>query len=369
MKGVMRWAAAMAIFLMGLLALSYIAPNAEVTTSAHSYGPSGTHLLIDLLRSRGYNVVIDNALKPRLPDNVLVLGILTKPSNIWGEAPQTRVRDVVQDWVHEGGKAVLAELGSEFDDYNILAPSPITDVFAKKEYRYFWDSIQDLEADSDGIPVFTAGRQNVIMYEKQGLGRALNFGSVMPMTNRYLARGDNAEVIIGAIERFYPSGTIVVADGLSGQVENPSLLAAIGKWFQFGWWQILLIFVLFIYTQNRRLGLAEAPLPVQKGQRELVDAIGIFWNRGQATEMAMAALVKDADRSIRQALKLSLDTPVGDRDQHLSPTLLRTLAFAERMSQERFPLSEVLPVARTLIKEVSELGESRRSVRRRSKFR
>lgn len=363
--------AAKILFGLVLLTIAFFAigrNDASVDPSAHSYGPSGTRVFIEVLRESGYKVVVTNNVRPTIDSKSLLLTI-----PIVNQTFEPGKDKVISNHLESGGKVVLAPISPSFDQVSLKAKTNPTPILVG-DNKSVDISLSDLGTymnwgpDSRTIPVYSHKNGTVAALGTARKGDFLEFSDALPITNRFVDQASNLPVYLGVIKAFYPAGTIVVYDALSGRSVSNGLLATIGAWLQLGWYQVLILFGVFSFMMGKRFGLPVFDRKLQVGQRELVDAIGTFWRLNQATEMAVASYLKDADRLIRTSLKLPMDAPQEDRDDLLPPELRTQLRQAEALTTTRYPTSVVVPMMRKLDKDIQKFVNDR-SVSRTSSHR
>jgi hypothetical protein len=141
----------------------------------------------------------------------------------------------------------------------------------------------------------------------------------------------------------------------------PSLVATIGPWAEAIWYQAILCFVTFCLVIGRRFGFPDSEKRVQRGSRELLDALGDTLRRGRATTAALEQALTHAALVIRRISKNNWEP---DRE-HLNPTIpesLRTAlaSFRALRMEPKPPLGATLTALAALQRELSSLAANNR---------
>lgn len=372
--------------LLGVLALSVMVillggRESQSMPSADSYNPSGTAAMAELLRREGFEVVVDKYKRPRLQENDTAIVFVIPPQE-WsyvdedaeadqGGAPVETDRERtfahVSKHVESGGTAVVLPVPREFQESSLTAVN--TSVAASRVGREGQVSVTmpaGAKVDSDLFPVPKASyplwrpidnQDPIVSLEKNGDGVAASFRSGLLATNRFLARQDNATVLVDSIRTVSPQGgRIVFVEAAIGNIYEPGLMEILGPWAEAAWFQFLFLAAVILYTLSKPFGLFQEPRRKELGSRELLDAITFTLSRAHMTGFVLSAAKEEAKRAkLKQRLGTVSD---GARDE-----IDETMAYLTAAKELDAPEDKTLD----LMKKVDALVMPRRRVPRRSK--
>ena len=155
-------------------------------------------------------------------------------------------------------------------------------------------------------------------------GERLHVYSGIIATNRFIDKNDNAVEAVRLVRTVAkPGSRLVFLEAAFGNGSEPGVLETLGSWALAGWWQLLLLGGVVIYTLGKPFGYPDEERPMQRGGRELIDAVSNIYRRSRMTQLALHAMYDEADRQVRRKLKLPVDAPVSERNR-LIPTDLAT---------------------------------------------
>jgi hypothetical protein len=383
MKGFMRTGMVLVgllVLAVGIISLGHV--DTKARPSIDSYGPSGTAALASLLRERGFDVRVDRTSRPKMKSDELAVAFVTGAfamSSVPVPAPartpeaeeDLAFADTITQFAKNGGHLLVAEIDSNFQqaasDANAL---PIVRNQEKATVTISKHGLLAYEGWSkDPHETWVEPSQTAFVKSYsigRGVGIALADG--IGMMNRYLDRNDNARFMVSLLEAAAPAKKIVFLEAGFGEAVDPGLMESLGGWAKYGWTQLLLLCLVVAFTLGKRFGMPDVDRVVQRGQRELVDAVGSLYYRSRADKTAIGAVLKNADRDLRRSLKLSFDAAVEKRNEQLPESLLRALQHAELVASVESPEIHVLAAARRVEREVSDfIGSRTVALRRRSK--
>ncbi len=289
----MRWIAAT---LLGLLALAYAlialaAPSAAVRPAPDDQGQGGLSSLTAALRAAGYRVAFDRSSRPRLAkDDVVVTPVLPKDEDMEGfGVPKEVVR-----FVAEGGRAFALGVPKEIQ--------PVGRTLAVRDIRGRRAKVDDTqtsefappEGQLAGASDWTGDERILSQLVQVGKGRIARLDDGALATNRFLARNDNARVVLSTLATVARPGDrlVFVAEGY-GEAENLGPIEAIGPWAVGALWQSLAVLAAYGAARGIRFGLPAPEVRVRRGARELLDALAGHYRRGRRTDAPLAAAARE----------------------------------------------------------------------------
>lgn len=389
----MRSFVRVASVLAGILALAVVLlilgrVDTVAKPSADFYGPSGVSAFADLLRKRGFAVRSDRTVDPKLSADELVVAIeLRKPTvslAMDDPEPQRVSSDVdeletrLNKFIENGGRVFNAQVSQDFQSSASAAVSaPIEPVDEqgnpRRDVQPMTISLQLLDAPhmrawGEEVSTWQRAKTDVVWAHAAGRGVAFVLADAIGMTNRFIDQYENARFMTSMVEALAPAKKVVFLEAVHGDVVKPGLLESIGLWLKYGWTQLMLVALVIGYTIGKRFGLPKNDAFVQRGQRDLVDAVASLYQRSRADETAIGSVLRNADRDIRKSLKLSFDAPVTQRNDQIPDALRLAIEHAERVASiPDSPEGQVLSAARRVEAEVAEFIASRTIIRPKAK--
>lgn len=371
----------LAILLIGAsVALIWSQSDRDTNPSGLSTGPSGTRAFMELLRADGYDVVVDESAKPQLAGATLLIAfpVLDSMTGAEEEVPQNSfLEEQIRPFVQKGGCALIFGLPQDFDEETRSAKNSVrvSNRFDPdpKAYNVSSGRIVYLTAGelaSSGSPTVSSWQgeegESFVSIAKEGNGYLVAVADGLGTTNRFITAFDNATLFLKLVRSLAPAGSkIVVCEAAIHGGIRPSLFEAIGPWAAKARNQVIALFLLGILILGVRFGFPEAPRVLQRGSRELVDAIGDTLRRAKQTKLSLSILSSDIDSQIRRALKLPSGAPIKDRDARIPEALAASLAEVESLAtaQERIKGDDAARAAMKLQREFDGWIATRRGSR------
>lgn len=320
---------------VGLLILSAGAmtlgrTGSETSPGIENYSPSGTRAFAELLRNRGYKLRQDRNPNPRIrKDEVAVAFTSPRETSLFsGEETESKLVKAFQTFVREGGRGIHLEMNPDFSEASREAAKSKTPVklFLDGKTLHVSTSSQFSQLSDLADPYVS------VWYSDEwaahlglfGKGKLLTIDDGIPATNRFISQHDNARIMLTAVESIAKPGDRLVF--LEGEFDPsaPSLVATIGPWAEAIWYQAILCFLTFCLILGRRFGFPDSEKRVQRGSRELLDALGDTLRRGRATSAALDQALTHAALVIRRISKNNWEP----EREHLNPTLPESLRTA-----------------------------------------
>lgn len=368
------------LLVIGMIMLTIGQPERETNPSAENYGPSGLAALADLLRQSGYEVRLDRRERPRIRKDELAIAMDVEKeagAEFLQEPPQ--FEGILASFVSEGGTLLTGTAPKNFNTAS-KSTSPVKASLVDESGRAREDgphaqvsagtwTVANLNPDpmeSEVATVWLGGNQKLVQAYAYDAGLAYALGSSLFLSNRFLDKAENAKFALSLVSALAPEKKVVFVEAAAGNIVEPTLLEELGVWVKYGWVQFVFLAILIGYAAGKRFGLPILDVTRQRGQRDMVEAVGFLYHRSRADATALGAILRNADRDLRKSLKLSFDAPQTQRDDQLPDTLLAALDHAARVASiEVSPESQVLAAARRVEREVEAFIGSRTIIRNR----
>lgn len=376
--GLPRWVWGLAALLGAAWATLLLAEDGRRTTpTIGSPRPSGAMAFARLLRAAGYQVRAEAHRGEALPPEALAVGFAYEEAAGEGSAGELGFgMRRLERHVRRGGRAIVFWVPeADFDRVSALflegaksirnpfrADSPRLEITAPDERSGFRAQVLAISgAVPDGPSVFLwvdEADEPHVEARAVGDGFLLLVRPGLIATNRLIDKRDNAAFLLQLVRDVAPPGReIVFVESLWGEGSSLSLVSAVGPWLDAARWQLVLTFLVVVYSAGRRFGLPELDPPRQRGGRDLVEAFALLMRRSRHPDLALGLLASAADQEIRRSLRLPADADRSERDARLPEGLRRALAAAEQGAEGalgRGPAAEreVLERARLLEREM-----------------
>lgn len=383
-----------AILMTGILAIAVAliilgrTDNTAKPSSDH-FGPSGVSAFADILQKLGYQVRSERSRRPKLANDELAIAVSLRKTAVdsW-ESPTPggpdKDMEILVDrldlFLRGGGRLLAGHMGTSFGPTSATAP---TRTLTRKENPgdpaigpTLTATIGDFTAphfgnwENNAPTMWFADSAPVVSAQVKGRGVVLSVTDAIGMSNRYIDQADNARFFVSLVEAAAPAKKVVFLEAAHGDIAEPGLLESIGRWLQYGWTQAMLVLLVIAYAVGKRFGLPVYDRFVQRGQRDLVDALAFLYRRAKADDTAIHAILRNADRDIRRSLKLSFDAPVEQRNQRIPDSLRIAIEHAQLVASiPESPPGQVLGAAHKVEQEVAAFIQSRTIIRPKAKRR
>lgn len=281
--------------------------------SITNYGPSGLAAWAELLRRDGYKVSLTRSTAPNWNEGQIPFFVATASDSLLDQMNTKRMEDMaklqgtITTHIQGGGKSISASISSNFDDLTKNAAettvrSPRGDekkIVTSEGYVYgpgygLWTQLSE-------------GKASVILNE--GMGHVLELSGATPMTNRFLARADNAEVFLDSVRSIAPKGSeIVFVETFILGPDEESMLESWGPWALAARNQVVFLTLVIIFTLGKKFGSPVYDRSKVRSSRELVDAVSDIFRRSKKDGFALELLYDDTMERLRIALKKPIGT-------------------------------------------------------------
>lgn len=379
------WVLTAALILV-FLVLQIVDSSENAFPSARSYMPSGTNAYATLLKRLGYNVEISRSARPELgPNDIAIVYNVFDESSLFQTQPRKAVEDKLKAYGFK--KALVLYVNRDFDRSSKAAKNG-THISAGevgseiklsigKRYKFarpagdFWsmDENDEVMSDTDDIALFI-DRGYYDPFAVQNLGGGKNFihvGDGLGSTNRFIDKERNAAFYAGILRFLGPENSkIVFIEDAIDNSEDSTVFGILAPWSGPGRLQAVLLVVLTIWMLGKRFGLPESRKYSQRGSKELVDAVADTSLRARATDFALAQIVEDCERQIRNALKIGSDVKRQDLLNLVPPEIGLPLARCIAGLVEKMPDGEAVKLVARLQAATDEfIGRYQRPARKR----
>ena len=362
----------LSVLILAAILLTLGQREREARPSATSYNPSGLHALRQLLIERGIETRVDRYEQPRLAKNELAVAAYVESGpDLFGGKPLKAIEEALHGHLEKGGRVLVLPFDPDFQGRSIEAVKATTEVIqasTKRKLQVNTSPLTFATLTIDGGSA-SAGSATFLNLEFEAFAYASwlkrGFGSNDPFvvttkssdgilartadglfaTNRFIDRSDNAEIALNIIEGLVPEGgRVVFTEATLGEGLEPSLVGTLGPWAVGMWMQLILLFLVIVFTLGVRFGLPEPERRRQQGQREMLDAVADVYRRANSVAVALDTAYEMADRRIRRGMKLPAQVSNADRDRLLPGPLVACL---HKVDQARIPIVRVDSKGRT----------------------
>ncbi|MCC7229922.1 MAG: hypothetical protein IT203_05975 [Fimbriimonadaceae bacterium] len=381
--------ALLSVLILAAILLTLGQREREARPSATSYNPSGLHALRQLLTERGIETRVDRYEQPRLAKNELVIAAYVESGpDLFGRKPLKAIEEALNGHLKKGGRVLVLPFDPDFQARSVEAVKATTGVIQPSTKRELQVNTSPLTFSTLTIDSgrASAGSATFLNLEFEAFAFASwmkdSFGSKDPFvittksrdgilartadglfaTNRFIDRNNNAEVALSIIEGLVPKGgRVVFTEATLGEGLEPSLVGTLGPWAVGMWMQLILLFLVIVFTLGVRFGLPEQERRRQQGQRELLEAVSDVYRRANSVAVALDTAYEMADRRIRRGMKLPAQVSLEDRDRLLPEPLVTCL---RQVDQARIPIVRVDSKGRAHISYSVNQAEAQRMIQK-----
>lgn len=334
-RGLGKWAVTtgawvLAGFLLITIALIFSArEERRGFPSVTNVRASGYAAFAELLKRDGYQISLDRTLNPQFGRSDLVVSSAFT-NDLWQQAedpfdeggaaperPQELPYQVALDRHAKNGGTVVEIYNSVGFDASSSQVSTFRTVQSsfdlKRKYElslpYGNAYAQPIAATPGSYPAWFAGDSAYVAYKKEGDGLRVYVADGLPVTNRYLDQDQNAAFFLDLVRSLAPHGSriVFIEDGI-GNAEEPTVARALGPWAVVARSQVILLFLVLIYSFGRRFGQPETERRKVRASRELFDAVSDVFRRTNNTGLALDNLLIECDQRMRRILRVPSKT-------------------------------------------------------------
>jgi len=346
------------LVLFGILSLAGGRREFESYPSSDHYGPSGLRALSELLTRNGYRIRIDHRTQPKFAADETVIAVLRVPNPFSGgpdESSQNeKLSNALEDHVVQGGNALIGYVPGKFKDVTQNATKvSVTDPFrSATKVMYVANSVENaIPSAKPSLPLWEGTwTATAYIYPK---GRLVGLTNALPLTNRFLDREQNADVVLSTIQTLAkPGSTIVFAEGGFEPIE-PGFLGTIGPWAVSGWYQMLFLFAVIAYCGGKRLGLPDFRRIPQRSSRDLLDATTDTLQRSKSTRIAVRTALSNADVWLA-------NWQIQNRTRETPSSLVDAMARGRAaLMEKKLPAAVAVSIVKDLDREIQDMHRSK----------
>jgi hypothetical protein len=375
----MRWGAwvlGFAVLLTVAVAIGYLAelwrPPSDVDSlSTYSTDPGGTAAYYRLLRDLGYDVSRSGRRFGRTTNRDALLIVLfpsATPQDLTeGPRPDASpelLRELVA-LAGDGRRMLL--FGLEHLRPDALAVLGLSLVVGRHDdplqpvVRELGDlppidptSVARLRAeDAAWIPLLASGDNGYVVARPYASGRIVACVSSSPFTNAHIAEAGHGEWALRLVE-VAGGGTRRVAfdEYMHGYDEDSSLWSRIGPPGQLALAQLLLAFLVVVFSVGRRFGYALVPRGPRPPVGEYVNAMALLYERAQAPGLALRTVHKWALRTVGQTARVPPSRAKEELQSRMPGSLRRALDAVEAAAGRVEAPDLAAKLVRTLDREI-----------------
>ena len=346
---VLRWVGLMIAVLAASWFLTSLSATDKTWPSADSYRPSGLKAFSDLLRSRGYQVVVSRSTRPQADKDDLLIAV-----RIEGVEPAGDFDSLLGRKLGVGARVLQMSLTTDFRASSVYAEGQTTTISWADGQQANLSLPNEVSRTylplerASSIPIAKAGAADVATLAVAGDSRSIA-AAALPLTNRFIDKVDNAEFGLRLVQSLVAKGgKVVFCEAAFGDGQAPGLLDVFGGWAKAAWSQLLFLGLVIVYTLGKRFGLPRLSVLVPRGSVGLVRALDGPDQRSKFSGHALSAVTKDADWRLRRALKLPREASIHERNANIPKDLAKALAEAEVAVEKRMRPKDAYRLARRI---------------------
>ena len=374
--------ACIALLLVSSLIFNNSPINNTTTLSPNSIQPGGLYTLVHLLKKQGYQVTANHLVPGTSLSNTLVIVMYQEsfdPFVSYSTAYHVRKKsakkksakkkkkdnsinfiDPYSEFLksHQKNKGSLLTLIEPVSRCILplkVKPTNAIDIHGKhfnitalpNNYLLFQKFTNGSIPGLVAVNGEYAGKSFVDYTIKNGAKEStINTGEVA--LNRYIDQQDNAALILNVIHRIYHGKKIFVSLASFSYQRSPTLDDIFGSWVGTAWKQFLLCLTIIGLSLNCRFGFAEKRRAHQRASKELLQGIAQVMKRAKTARAALEEIYYANDKLLRDRIGISRIASTFQRNQRLSPELVKALLSAESAMITSVKPSEAIFIANNL---------------------
>lgn len=284
------WRVAVSLFAVVILSVILIRATRYSYTEDHgptNFGESGTAALAELLRKQGYEVFIPG--KDRLPKDYVQMVTVNESSRdrfesfLEGLPTKKQSKVIALDFPDARPKDFAVPVASyvDQDDLGMIKPFEGNDLFFRRKLVK--------RVDPYAIVSTKNSEQWVVEISQSPSLSVVQVNCAYWLTNEYIDQANNASVIMGALKAYLPKETPIV---FSSGFEDPvGVTEKMGPFYVGALNQLKVLILVILISLSFRFGLAPETRAIQRGGKELVDALAILTFRKGQNQWALRAML------------------------------------------------------------------------------
>lgn len=348
----MRQPGQIAVWIFGVVILAVVILQAGRYSYVHdnsvaNYGPSGTSAFAELLRRSGYKVTVGTTYGLKESDSLVVpvsasneddfKKFLSRIKN------KPRVVAFVIPSIEPDEKNYSTVVRTPWDSQSVGTLDPIT---VKED-----DWSTKLLTDAEQVTLLeTPGNQTPIakVSAKDGL-QLVQMVDATCLTNKYIDRADNANVIMSLVHMVAkPGDRVTLLNAFAARGDEDSLLNRLGSPYQAAWTQLLLLILVIFITLSVRFGLAPESRATQRGSRELVDGLASMTRRKRNARWALRAVFERTLAELERRHRIGREQIIQRPDLYMDMDNATRLKNAEAATMSDISEGEAIQHAKEL---------------------
>jgi hypothetical protein len=180
-------------------------------------------------------------------------------------------------------------------------------------------------------------------------GRLVSVSNGLPLTNRFLDREQNADVVLNTIRTIAKPGATIVFAEAGFEPLDPGFLGTIGPGAVSAWYQMLFVFALLAYLGGKRLGLPDYRRIPQRSSRDLLDATADTLLRSKSTRIAVRTALSNAEIWLA-------NWQIQNRTRETPSSLEKAIARGRAaLMENKLPASVAVTIVKDLDREIMDL--------------
>jgi hypothetical protein len=178
--------------------------------------------------------------------------------------------------------------------------------------------------------------------------------SALPTSNRFIDMADDAEFVLSTIDLLArPGDRLVFTEASFGNVSEPGFFETLGPWAVSAWRQVIVVFLVLVFSLGKRFGYPEERRRVVQSSRDLADAFGNLLRRSKRVDLTLQMAATRLDQQLRLYLRIPRDASEGERNRVLPEPIIKGLARLEEARKDnRTTSDDALKLIQAVEKEI-----------------
>lgn len=356
----MAWFGALAALSATMFAIVALGrPDTQLFPTSLSSAPGGALALHELLIQSGVEVERHFSPPRRSRTDIGAVLIFDRSSSAFGDvelSPSDILEDVRRDFPNASSFIVASTTGELRSADLTPIVKVTTDLDGLKQIESLACTPRYREQIGAAILLWTNDQNPMVSFLTHDEKMYLFVHDGSMFVNRFLAKGDNASLAVTLAKAFTPEGKkLALPEYLYGVQRSENLFTKLGPAFSATLVQLLLMFVLAVYSLGKRFGYPEVEIPRKPGAARYFGALGAAFRKGRSTDIVLEVALQRALRIASRKFALSAELtpeqrlqripgPLGDAMRAifvLAPTKPRPDQAADLLRQLEICLKEI----------------------------